>query len=178
MEDYIRLAALQGCHPKDFATFRRFLTPQALRLLRQQAQIARLQQALGPHVAAARAGTDARKVLPGLGPHQPPQDKSPDELKLLHLWEELDATLVSYGTACFRTGVTAPPLSISCSFSPAASLHLLNATRVYYKHIQSSDILLHTFINEPVKPKASSVSTPSAASPPLTTATTNGSQTG
>lgn len=101
MEDYIRLAALQGCHPKDFATFRRFLMLQSLRLLRRQSRIARLQQALGLQVSNGRAETTPETVLSGLAPDRP-EDMSLDEAEQLQLWEELDATLTLYGKACSR----------------------------------------------------------------------------
>lgn len=125
MEDYIRLAALQGRHPQDFAVFRRHLSLQAFSLLRQQNEIAHLEQILGTYVTAARGATEAASVLSGLALHRS-QDRSPDEAEQLRLWDELEAKLKLYGKACCRpdTCIARVQMSIHSSISFFESMQL------------------------------------------------------
>lgn len=131
MEDYIRLAALQGCIPQDFAAFRRFLALQALRLLRQQNQIARLRLALGRHATAGRQGTEPGTVLSGLA-LDPSQDLSENEKKQLQLWDELDAKLAVYGKAGFHPGFFPLPLHEYTYFSALISVAAVSTLLLHH----------------------------------------------
>ena len=106
MNDYLRLAALQGCQPKEFAAFRRYLPLQALGLLRQQNQIAQLQSALKVRIPDGASGPVGNDVLPQLLPRGVETESEVEESIELALWDELNSKLSVYGKEC----IVVPPM--------------------------------------------------------------------